>query len=84
VVAYEPRSGQTLDVEDERLHGTQRVAFEPADDEVRVTLALEYELKERGVLTPFVDPLFIRRSLRASLNRTLARFSHELRAELAP
>jgi Polyketide cyclase / dehydrase and lipid transport len=82
VVAYEPRRGQTLEVEDERLEGTQTVAFEPAGDEVRVTLALEYRLKQRGPLAVLIDPLFIRRSLRASLSRTLTRFGHERRAEL--
>jgi Polyketide cyclase / dehydrase and lipid transport len=82
VTAYEPRSGQALEVEDERLMGAQSVAFEPVGDEVRVTLALEYELKQRTPLTLLIDPLFIRRSLRESLRRTLARFAHERRAEL--
>ena len=45
VAAYEPRSGQTLDVEDSRLFGTQSVAFEPEGDQVRVSLTLEYRLK---------------------------------------
>ena len=83
VLAYEPRTGHTLEVEDERLEGTQTVAFEPLADEVRVTLALEYELKQRNPLTPLIDPLFIRRQLRASLTRTLTRFAHERRAEVA-
>jgi polyketide cyclase/dehydrase/lipid transport protein len=79
VVAYEPRSGQTLAVEDEKLTGTQTVAFEPIGDEVRVSLTLEYTLKEGN---PIVDFLFIRRALVASLNRTVTRFSHERRAEV--
>jgi hypothetical protein len=78
VVAYEPRGGQTVEVEDERLTGVQTVAFEPVGDEVRVILTLEYSLKEGNRV---VDFLFIRRSLRDSLNRTLTRFSHERRAE---
>jgi hypothetical protein len=82
VTAYEPRIGQTVEVEDERLRGTQTVAFEPAGDEVRVTLTLEYELKGRNAFTPLVDRLFIRRELGDSLRRTLARFGHERRAEL--
>jgi hypothetical protein len=82
VTAYEPRSGQTVEVEDERLRGTQTVTFEPAGDEVRVTLALDYELKDRTLVTPLVDLLFIRRELGGSLRRTLARFAHERRAEL--
>jgi hypothetical protein len=71
-----------LDVEDERLMGTQSVAFEPAGEAVRVTLSLEYELKERNPLTPLIDALFVRRALVASLRRTLTRFAHERRAEI--
>ena len=82
VTAYEPRSGQTVEVEDKRLRGTQTVTFEPAGDEVRVTLTLDYELKERTFLTPLVDLLYIRRGLGDSLRRTLTRFGHERRAEL--
>jgi hypothetical protein len=82
VSRYEPRSGQTLAVEDQRLVGTQRVTFEPEGEQVRVGLTLEYSLKERSVITPIVDVLFIRRALRDSLQRTLARFGHERRAEV--
>ena len=84
VIGYEARTGHTVAVEDSKLSGTQRVTFEVAGaDEVRVTLVLEYELKQRNVLTPVLDPLFIRRALRESLRRTLVRFGHERRAEAA-
>lgn len=79
VAAYEPRSGQTLDVEDSRLFGTQTVVFEPEGDQVRVNLTLEYRLKSAN---PIVDLLFIRRALRDSLQRTVDRFGHERRAEV--
>jgi Polyketide cyclase / dehydrase and lipid transport len=83
VTAYEPRVSQTRDVEDERLRGSQTVAFEAAGaDDVRVTLTLDYELKERNPFTPLVDRLFIRRELSDSLRRTLTRFGHERRAEI--
>jgi Polyketide cyclase / dehydrase and lipid transport len=82
VRAYEPRTGQTVEVEDERLHGRQTVSFEPVGDEVKVTLTFEYELKQRHAFTPLVDRLFIRRELGDSLRRTLTRFGHERRAEL--
>jgi hypothetical protein len=82
VTEYEARAGQTLAVEDARLDGTQRVAIEPQGGEVLVSLTLEYTLKNRSPLTPVLDLLFIRRALRDSLQRTLARFSHERRAEL--
>ena len=79
VVAYEPRAGQTLEVEDEKLTGVQTVAFEPDGDQVRIILTLEYSLKEGNRL---LDLLFVRRAVRDSLNRTLTRFAHERRAEV--
>jgi hypothetical protein len=81
VTAYEPRTGQTLAVEDSRLTGTQQVLFEPAGDDVLVSLTLEYRLKQGGPLTPVLDLLFIRRAVRDSLRRTLTRFGHERQAE---
>jgi Polyketide cyclase / dehydrase and lipid transport len=81
VVAYEMRIGQTLAVEDGKLEGTQRVAFEPQPDSVKITLALEYRLKRRNLLTPLVDLLFIRRANGDALRRTLRRFASELAAE---
>jgi hypothetical protein len=83
VTDYEARTGQTLAVEDQRLTGTQRVRFEPQGDEVVVSLTLEYTLKERSIVTPVLDILFIRRALRDSLRRTVERFGHERRAEVA-
>ena len=50
-------------------------------DQVRVSLTLEYTLKNRTPITPILDLAFIRRALRDSLRRTLARFGHERRAE---
>jgi len=81
VTAYEARTGQTLEVEDETLRGTQRVSFEPGPEGVEVALQLEYELKESNVLTPLTELLFIRRALRDSLRRSLLRFGRERRAE---
>jgi polyketide cyclase/dehydrase/lipid transport protein len=79
VVGYEPRTGQRLEVEDERLTGVQSVAFAPDGDQVRIDLTLEYSLKEGN---PIVDLLFVRRALRDSLRRTLTRFTHERTAEI--
>lgn len=80
-VAYEVRSGQTAEVEDERLRGTQTIGFAALEDGVEVTLALEYQLKDSGPLRAVVDVLFIRRALGDSLRRTLARFARELAAD---
>ena len=82
VTAFEARAGQTLAVEDEKLHGTQRVVFEPGSDGVQVALELEYEIKGANVFTPLTDALFIRRALRESLKRSLLRFARERRADM--
>ena len=82
VGAYEARVGQTLEVEDEKLRGTQKVTFEADADGVEVALELEYELKSTNVMTPLTDVLFIRRALRDSLKRSLIRFARERRSDL--
>ena len=82
VVAYESRTGQTVEVEDATLSGRRRVAFKPGPEEVEVTLSLEYEIKDRNVLTPVVERLFVRRSTTDSLRRTLTRFATERKAEI--
>jgi hypothetical protein len=81
VVGYEPRVGQTIEIEDEALRGQQSVVFSPRGDGVEIELALEYELKQRSIVTPLVDVLFIRRALAQSIRRTLTRFGIELAAE---
>ena len=82
VTAYEPRAGQMLAVEDERLRGTQRVTFTPRAETVEVALELDYELKQRNPLTPLIDRAFVRRAIAASLRRTLTRFARERRADV--
>jgi len=82
VTAYEPRSGQTLSVEDSRLRGTQRVTFEPGPDAVTVALELDYALKESGPLTWLADRLLVRRAVAASLRRTLWHFARERRGDM--
>ena len=47
-----------------------------------MALELDYELKQSGPVRALVDLLFIRRAVRDSLRRTLARFSREVSAEL--
>ena len=83
VTAYEARTGQTREVEDERLRGMQTVTFEAAGpDAVEVKLTLDYELKQRNAFTSLLDRLFVRRELTESLRRTLTRFGHERRADV--
>ena len=82
VTAYEPRSGQTLAVEDSRLRGTQQVGFTPGPEAVRVTLALDYELKQSNPLSWLFDRVFVRPEVVASLRRTLANFARERRGDI--
>jgi hypothetical protein len=81
VTAYVAREGQTIAVEDEKIHGTQRVSFTPTDAGVTVALELDYALKEQRPGMALVDLLFIRRPQRESLQRTLRRFRTEVAAE---
>ena len=82
VTAYEARTGQTLEIEDEKLRGTQRVSFSPGPAGVEVALELEYQLKGANPFTPITDALFIRRALRDSLTRTLLRFARERQGDI--
>ena len=81
VTEYEPRLGQTAQVEDPKMSATQRIAFTPAEDGVQVTLSMEYTLKEGGPLRPFMDFLFIRRAVTDALKRTVQRFARELETD---
>jgi hypothetical protein len=81
VIAYAAREGQTLEVEDEKIRGTQRIAFTPTETGVTVTLELRYELKDTKPGMPLIDLLFIRRPQREALERTLRRFRTEVTAE---
>jgi Polyketide cyclase / dehydrase and lipid transport len=80
VVDHEARVGQTLRIEDEKVTGTQRIAFHPdGDGGCRVILTLDYRLKMDPPQRQLID-LFTRRPMRDSLKRTLARFQRELEA----
>src|SRR5689334_17547207 len=78
VVAHEPLSGQTVEVQDDSIRGQQIVKFTPVEEGVNVELSLEYEIRQRSVFTPLVDLLFIRRAFRTSLESTLQHFGREL------
>jgi hypothetical protein len=78
VLRYDPLEGQTVEVQDESIHGTQTVSFVPEGAKVAVTLSLSYELKQRSPLMRLVDLLFIRRAMTRSLEQMLSRFGAEL------
>jgi len=63
------------------LVGVQTLRVAPAEDGSEVELSLEYELARYGPLRGLADMLFIRRALRDSLRRTLARFRVEAEEE---
>jgi uncharacterized membrane protein len=80
---YEPRTSQTVEVEDPKLRGVQTVTFEGKTDPPRtaVNLELDYKLKGATFGGPIVDMLFVRRALGDSLRKTLMRFRRELEAD---
>jgi hypothetical protein len=80
VVGFEARVGQTVEIEDEKVHGRQTIAFEPGSDGCSLTLELDYAIKQDRGVARVVDFLFVRRPMRDSLKRTLARFALEVRA----
>ncbi len=82
VSSYAVRAGQTVEVEDPRLTGTQSIAFRAAGEgRTLVALELTYRLKTGGPLAGAIDALFVRRAVRDALRRTLSRFARELRAD---
>jgi Polyketide cyclase / dehydrase and lipid transport len=84
VIAYEPLGGQTVEVEDDSITGTQRVAFDPAAEGVELQLALSYSIKRRSPLTPLLDLVFVRRPMTISLTRTVTRFALALAGSREP
>ena len=83
VTRYEVRAGQTLEVEDPRIRGTQTVTFTPKPEGAsEVTLELVYELKNLNPVAAAVTGLFVRRAFNDALRRTLSRFRRELRGDL--
>ncbi len=81
VLAHEPGASQRVRVEDHRLHGEQTIRFAQVHGGCELTLELAYDLKQGGFGGTVTDLFFVRRSLRASLRRTLERFAIELRAD---
>ena len=81
VTAYEPRRGQTVAVEDPSIRGRQTISFVVSGDGIEVSLALEYELVRRSIVSPVVDRLFIRRAMLTSVGHTLTRFVERAAAQ---
>jgi hypothetical protein len=78
-----PAELHEVTVFEEKMHGTQRVAFTSAEDGTRVDLTLDYKVSVGGPLKPVVDVLFIRRAQNDALTRTLRRFATEAAEQAA-
>ena len=72
-----------VDVEDERIRATQTTLFEEDPEGVKVTLTLQYSLKDGNPVANLVDLLFTRRIQRDSLRRALGRLDAERRGDLS-
>src|SRR3954447_8367500 len=80
VVTFEARVGQTVEVEDEKIHGRQTVGFQPGTDGTTVTLDLHYAIKQDRGVPAVVDFLLVGRPMRDSLKPPLSRLGREVRA----
>jgi hypothetical protein len=78
VRSYVAGDGQTLEFEDAKVRGVQRVRFESDGARTRVTVKVDLETKGR---MPPARRWWLRRQFRGELERTLERFSYELAAE---
>jgi hypothetical protein len=76
----DPGRFSTMVFED-RLAGRQTFRAIESEGGARVELSLEYTLTKYGPLGPLADVIFIRRALRDSLRRTIARFEVEAQEE---
>jgi uncharacterized membrane protein len=81
VVSYEQGVTQRATVEDADIRANQTVRFAQRPEGCEIALELDYRPKREGPAGALTDAIFIRRRLRASLQRTLARFEIELAFE---
>ena len=84
VTRYEVRSGQTCEVEDPRIAGTQTVTFTPkAEGRSEIAVELDYRIKNLNPVTGVLSSFFVRRAFNDALRRTLGRFRRELQGDLS-
>jgi hypothetical protein len=76
--AFTAGAGQTAAFEDEKVRGEQSVRFETDGVRTRITVSFSIEPKEP---MPPARRWWLRRQLRQSWERSLARFSYELAAD---
>jgi hypothetical protein len=80
-VADSTPGGFSTMVFEDRLTGRQTFRAIESEGGARVELSLEYTLTRYGPLGAVADVIFIRRALRDSLRRTIARFDVEAQDE---
>ena len=83
VAEIESPSRFVVDVFDDKLAGRQTVTIEEDDRGSALLVELDYKLNQRTPAMVVADKLFIRRSLRESIRRTLERFVVEAAEEAA-
>jgi uncharacterized membrane protein len=83
VTKAQPAALHEVVVFEEKLDGTQRATFTPAEEGTRVDLELDYKVSVGGPLKALVDVLFIRRAQNDALARTLRRFTTEAEEQAA-
>jgi uncharacterized membrane protein len=83
VITAQPGAVHEVVVFEEKLDGTQRTTFTPADEGTLVGVELDYTVSVGGPLRPLVDALFIRRAQNDALKRTLRRFATEAEEQAA-
>ncbi len=83
VITSQPAAVFETVVLEEKLDGTQRVAFAAIEDGTRVDIELDYNVHVGGPLRALIDVFFIRRAQNEALARTLRRFTTEAREQSA-
>jgi uncharacterized protein YndB with AHSA1/START domain len=83
IVELDPPGRVVVDVVDDKLAGRQTVTFEEDEGGSTVLVELDYTLADRGPLMFVADKIFIRRSLRDSIRRTLERYVVEAAEDAA-
>lgn len=83
VVEIEVPGRVVVDLIDDKLTGRQTTTFEEDEGGCRVLVELDYTLDGEGPLRKLADVTYIRRALRDSIRRTLARFAVEAAEEAA-
>ena len=81
VLELDPPSRVVIQVFDDKLNGQETFTTEPDRDGSFVKVELDYRLNQGGPLMMAANFIFIRRSLRDSIRRTLQRFAIEAAEE---